>query len=51
MFIGLCPIHARSTAAYRSAVSYLVRQVKARCRAEPDTAELVRRVTLAEAPR
>ena len=34
-----------------SAVSYLVRQVKARCRAEPDTAELVRRVTLAEAPR
>ena len=27
-----------------SAVSYLVRQVKARCRIEPDTAELVRRV-------
>lgn len=34
-----------------SAVSYLVRQVKARCRAEPDTAELVRRVTSSEASR
>ena len=34
-----------------AAVSYLVRQVKARCRAEPDTTELVRRVTSAEAPR
>ena len=32
-------------------VSYLARQVKARCRIEPDTAELVRRVTLAEVPR
>jgi REP element-mobilizing transposase RayT len=34
-----------------SAVSYLVRQIKARCRVEPDTAELVRRVASAEALR
>jgi len=34
-----------------SAVSYLVRQVKARCRVEPDTAELVRRVASAEVHR
>jgi len=34
-----------------SAVSYLVRQVKARCLAELDTAELVRRVTWAETHR
>ncbi len=34
-----------------SAVSYLVRQVKARCRIEPDTAVLVRRVAYAEVSR
>ena len=34
-----------------SAGSYLVRQIKARCRVEPDTAELVRRVASAEALR
>jgi hypothetical protein len=32
-----------------SAVSYLVRQIKARCRVEPDTADLVRRIACAEA--
>jgi predicted transcriptional regulator len=31
-----------------SAVSYLVRQVKARCRVDQDTAALVRRVAYAE---
>jgi len=34
-----------------SAVSYLVRQVKTRCRVEPDTAELVRRVASSDVPR
>lgn len=34
-----------------SAVSYLVRQVKARCRADPATADIVRRVTCAEVTR
>lgn len=51
-----CGLTERATAAELglrtgSAVSYLVRQVKARCRAEPDTAELVRRVACAEVSR
>ena len=34
-----------------SAVSYLVRQVKARCRVDPDMAALVRRVAYAQVSR